>query len=146
MPQAHGTPSVCLQKGDQGCANCGDVPEAPVVAACAHVFCKQCLDLQVSVGRRCIPCQLSAMPGPAGQLKLLLCARGHLWEQVPAVASAGVVCAPPSCHLGPGKGSAQSLGGAASCLSVQAVNPTKLWQKCIMQPGAAHLLAPPVAP
>ena len=109
---AHSAPSVCLQKGDQGCANCGDVPEAPVVAACAHVFCKQCLDLQVSAGRSC---QLFAVP--ASQLSPSLCGHVHRWEVVHTVASGGTVCAPLGGYvLGPCKGFAQSSRGAASCL------------------------------
>ena len=126
MPEAHSAPSVCLQKGDQGCANCGDVPEAPVVAACAHVFCKQCLDLQVSAGRRCIPCQRSAVPEPASQLNPLLCGHVHCWELVRMVAPVGDVCAPLGGHLlGPYQGVAQSSGGAASsCFRSGTVQPS----------------------
>ena len=35
-------------KGELGqCAMCQDIPEDPVVSACGHPFCKQCISAQV---------------------------------------------------------------------------------------------------
>ncbi|KAK9816469.1 hypothetical protein WJX72_000674 [[Myrmecia] bisecta] len=33
--------------GGQCCAQCGDIPEEPRVAACSHIFCRQCISVQV---------------------------------------------------------------------------------------------------
>ena len=36
-----------LESGASECAQCGDVPENAVIAACHHTFCTQCISVQV---------------------------------------------------------------------------------------------------
>lgn len=39
-----------LEAGGSACAQCGDLPEDPLVSACAHLFCRQCIAVQARRG------------------------------------------------------------------------------------------------
>lgn len=40
--------AATLRDGLTECAECGDVPEEPVVSVCGHIFCRQCVSTAVS--------------------------------------------------------------------------------------------------
>ncbi|KAK9831907.1 hypothetical protein WJX81_008001 [Elliptochloris bilobata] len=46
-PDARGALLATLEAGGSACAQCGDLPEDPLVAVCAHLFCRQCIAVQV---------------------------------------------------------------------------------------------------
>lgn len=39
--------SATVEASSSPCALCGDMPEDPVVSLCNHLYCRQCINLQV---------------------------------------------------------------------------------------------------
>lgn len=48
-----------LQQEPNVCAQCGDIPEDAVVSACHHVFCQQCITMQVCSTLHCYASRLN---------------------------------------------------------------------------------------
>ena len=55
-PEARSALLATLEAGGSACAQCGDLPEDPLVAVCSHLFCRQCIAVQA---RRTAPCPLT---------------------------------------------------------------------------------------
>lgn len=53
-PEARAALLGTLEAGGAACAQCGDLPEDPLVAICAHLFCRQCIAVQAR-GYRAVP-------------------------------------------------------------------------------------------
>ena len=55
------------------CAQCGDIPEDAVVSACHHVFCQQCITMQVCSPLHCYASNIRETWGQPQYVMLPLC-------------------------------------------------------------------------